>query len=219
MASNRAVRGATLNGESRRFNLPQTEVDGDWLHARGERDGAAPKLRTTVTVETPRTIITRNQSPDIGFDRSINPYRGCEHGCVYCFARPTHAFLGLSPGLDFETKLFAKTNAAQALERELAEPGYQVRTIPIGTNTDPYQPIERRYRIMPRILEELSATNHPVGIVTKSALVLRDLDLLTSMAERGLVKVALSVTTLDRKLARAMEPRASTPDKRPGQPR
>ena len=153
-------------------------------------------------------------SPDIGFDRSINPYRGCEHGCIYCFARPTHAFLGLSPGLDFETRLFAKTNAGQALERELAEPGYQVRTIAIGTNTDPYQPIERRYRIMRRILEVLSAANHPVGIVTKSALVLRDLDILKSMVERGLVKVALSVTTLDRKLARAMEPRASTPDKR-----
>ena len=160
-----------------------------------------------------RRIITRNESPDIGFDRSINPYRGCEHGCIYCFARPTHAFLGLSPGLDFETKLFAKTNAAEALTRELADPRYAVRTIAIGTNTDPYQPIERRYRIMRRILEVLSAANHPVGIVTKSALVLRDLDLLSSMAERGLVKVALSVTTLDRKLARAMEPRASTPDK------
>ena len=170
---------------------------------------------TTEVQEVPaRRILARNDSPDIGFDRSINPYRGCEHGCIYCFARPTHAFLGLSPGLDFETKLFAKTNAAQALERELAEPGYEVSTIAIGTNTDPYQPIERRYRIMRRILEVLSATNHPVGIVTKSALVLRDLDILTSMAKRGLVKVALSVTTLDRRLARAMEPRASTPDKR-----
>ncbi len=130
-----------------------------------------------------RRIITRNDSPDIGFDRSINPYRGCEHGCIYCFARPTHAFLGLSPGLDFETKLFAKTNAAQALERELADPNYAVATIAIGTNTDPYQPIERRYRIMRRILEVLSAANHPVGIVTKSALVLRDLDMLAPMAE------------------------------------
>jgi DNA repair photolyase len=138
-----------------------------------------------------RRIITRNSSPDIGFDRSINPYRGCEHGCIYCFARPTHAFLGLSPGLDFETKLFAKTNAGTALERELADPAYRPRTIAIGTNTDPYQPIERRYRIMRRILEVLSAANHPVGIVTKSALVLRDLDILCSMAERGLVKVAL----------------------------
>ncbi len=171
-------------------------------------------LATEVQEVPARRIITRNESPDIGFDRSINPYRGCEHGCIYCFARPTHAFLGLSPGLDFETRLFAKTNAGQALERELAEPGYKVRTIAIGTNTDPYQPVERRYRIMRRILEVLSAANHPVGIVTKSALVLRDLDLLKSMATRGLVKVALSVTTLDRKLARAMEPRASTPDKR-----
>jgi len=170
---------------------------------------------TTEVQEVPaRRIITRNSSPDIGFGRSINPYRGCEHGCIYCFARPTHAFLGLSPGLDFETKLFAKTNAGVALERELADPVYRPRTIAIGTNTDPYQPIERRYRIMRRILEVLSTTNHPVGIVTKSALVLRDLDLLRPMAERGLVKVALSVTTLNRKLARAMEPRASTPDKR-----
>ena len=170
---------------------------------------------TTEVQEVPaRRILARNDSPDIGFDRSINPYRGCEHGCIYCFARPTHAFLGLSPGLDFETKLFAKTNAAQTLERELAEPGYEVSTIAIGTNTDPYQPIERRYRIMRGILEVLSATNHPVGIVTKSALVLRDLDILTSMAKRDLVKVAVSVTTLNRRLAHAMEPRASTPDKR-----
>ncbi|HUT48447.1 MAG TPA: PA0069 family radical SAM protein, partial [Alphaproteobacteria bacterium] len=170
--------------------------------------------QTEVQEVPARRIITKNQSPDIGFDRSINPYRGCEHGCVYCFARPTHAFLGLSPGLYLETKLFTKTNAAQALERELGEPNYRPRMIAIGTNTDPYQPIEKRYRIMRRILEVLSAANHPVGIVTKSSLVLRDLDILQSMAERGLVKVALSVTTLDRKLARAMEPRASTPDKR-----
>ena len=172
------------------------------------------RSETHVQEETPRQIITRNQSPDISFDRSINPYRGCEHGCAYCFARPTHAYMGLSPGLDFETRLFAKPNAARLLEKELARPGYQVRTMAIGTNTDPYQPIERRYRIMREILEVLDRANHPVGIVTKSALVTRDVDILSRMATRGLVKVALSVTTLDRKLARAMEPRAATPERR-----
>jgi DNA repair photolyase len=208
-AGRRHGRGAQTNRSGRYEPIAYEEADDGWDSLAG-----LEALSTEVQEVPARRIITRNESPDIGFDRSINPYRGCEHGCIYCFARPTHAFLGLSPGLDFETRLFAKTNAAQALERELAEPGYQVRTIAIGTNTDPYQPIERRYRIMRRILEVLSAANHPVGIVTKSALVLRDLDILSSMAERGLVKVALSVTTLDRKLARAMEPRASTPDKR-----
>jgi DNA repair photolyase len=173
-----------------------------------------PPFKTEVQVEKPRTIITRNESPDISFDRSINPYRGCEHGCVYCFARPTHAYMGLSPGLDFESKLFAKPDAARLLERELSKDGYQPRTIAIGTNTDPYQPIEKQYRIMREVLEVLDAHNHPVGIVTKSALVTRDIDILSRMAERGLAKVALSVTTLDRMLARVMEPRASTPTKR-----
>ncbi len=208
-ALRRHGRGAQTNRSGRFEPIAYEPADDGW--------GSLAELEAlgTEVQEVPaRRIITRNESPDIGFDRSINPYRGCEHGCIYCFARPTHAFLGLSPGLDFETKLFAKTNAAQALERELADPNYRVETIAIGTNTDPYQPIERRYRIMRRILEVLSAANHPVGIVTKSALVLRDLDILKSMAERGLVKVALSVTTLDRKLARAMEPRASTPEKR-----
>ena len=208
-ARRRHGRGAQTNRSGRYETVGYETVDDGW-ESLAELDA----LTTEVQEVPARRIITRNDSPDIGFDRSINPYRGCEHGCIYCFARPTHAFLGCSPGLDFETKLFAKTNAAQALERELADPNYRVRTIAIGTNTDPYQPIERRYRIMRRILEVLSAANHPVGIVTKSALILRDLDLLSSMAERGLVKVALSVTTLDRKLARAMEPRASTPDKR-----
>ena len=208
-AGRRHGRGAQTNRSGRYETVGYEPVDDGW-ESLGELDA----LSTEVQEVPARRIITRNESPDIGFDRSINPYRGCEHGCIYCFARPTHAFLGLSPGLDFETKLFAKTNAAEALTRELADPRYQVRTIAIGTNTDPYQPIERRYRIMRRILEVLSAANHPVGIVTKSSLVLRDLDLLSSMAERGLVKVALSVTTLDRRLARAMEPRASTPDKR-----
>ncbi|OJU49941.1 MAG: radical SAM protein [Mesorhizobium sp. 61-13] len=173
-----------------------------------------PPFKTEVQVERPRTIITRNESPDISFDRSINPYRGCEHGCVYCFARPTHAFMGLSPGLDFEAKLFAKPDAARLLDRELSKDGYTPRTIAIGTNTDPYQPIEKQYRIMREILEVLEARGHPVGIVTKSALVTRDIDILARMAERGLAKVALSVTTLDRMLARTMEPRASTPTKR-----
>ena len=154
-------------------------------------------FKTTVTVDATRKIITRNDSPDISFDRSINPYRGCEHGCVYCFARPTHAYLGLSPGLDFESKLFAKPDAPRLLERELSAPDYQPRTIAIGTNTDPYQPIEREYRVMRGILEVLERCGHPVGIVTKSALVLRDLDILARMAKRNLVKVALSVTTLD----------------------
>ncbi|TJV13327.1 PA0069 family radical SAM protein [Mesorhizobium sp.] len=173
-----------------------------------------PPFKTEVQVEKPRTIITRNESPDISFDRSINPYRGCEHGCVYCFARPTHSFMGLSPGLDFESKLFAKPDAARLLDKELSKDGYQPRTIAIGTNTDPYQPIEKQYRIMREILEVLEARGHPVGIVTKSALVTRDIDILSRMAERGLAKAALSVTTLDRMLARTMEPRASTPTKR-----
>jgi len=173
-----------------------------------------PPFETTVTIDSTRKIITRNDSPDISFDRSINPYRGCEHGCIYCFARPTHAYLGLSPGLDFESKLFAKPDAPELLERELSAPGYVPRTIAIGTNTDPYQPIERTYQVMRRILEVLERAGHPVGIVTKSALILRDKDILARMAERNLVKVALSVTTLDPKLARVMEPRASTPPRR-----
>ncbi|HEY5225797.1 MAG TPA: PA0069 family radical SAM protein [Methylovirgula sp.] len=202
-------RGAQSN-ESGRFETHArvTEDDG-W-----DNTEEAPRLLTTVTMERPKTIITRNESPDISFDRSINPYRGCEHGCVYCFARPTHAYMGLSPGLDFESKLFAKTDAAILLERELAAKKYQPKTIAIGTNTDPYQPIEREHQVMRQVLEVLARTNHPVGIVTKSALVLRDLDLLQPMAEKGLVKVALSITTLDPVLARKMEPRAATPQRR-----
>ncbi len=173
-----------------------------------------PPFKTSVQVDATRKIITRNDSPDIGFDRSINPYRGCEHGCVYCFARPTHAYLGLSPGLDFESKLFVKPDAPELLEKELASPNYAPKVIAIGTNTDPYQPIERKYQVMRRILEVLDKCGHPVGIVTKSALVLRDLDILARMAERNLVRVALSVTTLDGKIARTMEPRASTPMRR-----
>jgi len=184
--------------------------DGD---ARGDRDEPAP-LRTTVIADSTRSIIARNVSPDLGFDRSINPYRGCEHGCVYCFARPTHAFLGLSPGLDFESKLFVKPEAARLLERELRRPNYECRMMALGTNTDPYQPIERSNKITRQILEVLAAFKHPVGIVTKSALVVRDIDILAPMAAKGLAQVMLSVTTLDRRIARRMEPRASTPGKR-----
>src|SRR3954453_3240691 len=206
---NRRGRGAQSNGSGRYEPLARVVFDDGWQNLED-----LPAFKTTVTVDATRRIITRNESPDISFDRSINPYRGCEHGCIYCFARPTHAYLGLSPGLDFESKLFAKPDAPRLLARELSEPGYEPRTIAIGTNTDPYQPIEKQHQIMRRILEVLDEFNHPVGIVTKSALVLRALDFLSRMAKRNLVKVALSVTTLDPKLARLMEPRAATPPKR-----
>lgn len=209
LSDRRGGRGAQTNISGRYEAETRESFDDEW----GSLE-ELPAIKTEVQIERPRTIITRNQSPDISFDRSINPYRGCEHGCAYCFARPTHANMGLSPGLDFETRLFAKPDAPALLEKELAAPGYAPCTIAIGTNTDPYQPIERQWRIMRGILEVLSAANHPVGIVTKSALVVRDIDILASMAERGLAKVALSVTTLDRKLARALEPRAATPPKR-----
>lgn len=173
-----------------------------------------PAFRTEVFEEEPRTIIARNDSPDVGFDQSINPYRGCEHGCSYCYARPAHAYMGLSPGLDFESKLFAKPNAAALLRAELSARNYVPKTIALGANTDAYQPIERERRITRAVLEVLSEFNHPVGIVTKSALVTRDIDILAPMARKGLVKVAVSVTSLDPKLARAMEPRASTPARR-----
>ena len=207
----RRGRGTASNVSGRYEPLARVAFDDGW---QGLEE--LPPFKTTVTVDTTRKIITHNDSPDLSFDRSINPYRGCEHGCVYCFARPTHAYLGLSPGLDFESKLFMKPNAPELLERELSAPGYTPKTIAIGTNTDPYQPIERRYQIMRRILEVLDRAGHPVGIVTKSALVLRDLDILTRMAKRDLVKVAMSVTTLDPKLARVMEPRAATSPRRLG---
>jgi DNA repair photolyase len=205
----RRGRGAQSNASGRYEPLERTSFDDGWQSFED-----LPPFKTTVTIDSTRKIITRNDSPDISFDRSINPYRGCEHGCIYCFARPTHAYLGLSPGLDFESKLFAKPEAPKLLERELSAAGYVPRTIAIGTNTDPYQPIEREHQIMRRILEVLDRFGHPVGIVTKSALVLRDLDILGRMAKRNLVKVALSVTTLDPKLARVMEPRAATPPRR-----
>ena len=210
----RAVRGATRNDESMRFHLPVTEADGDWLDAQGPVDGVPPPRRTTVTVEHPRTIISRNASPDIGFDRSINPYRGCEHGCIYCFARPTHAFHDLSPGLDFESRLFAKPEAAALLRAELAKPGYVVAPIALGTNTDPYQPIETDWRITRGIIEMLAETNHPLAITTKSDRVLRDLDLLAPMAAKGLASVAMSVTSLDPGIAMTLEPRAPHPERR-----
>lgn len=205
----RRGRGAGINPSGRFEPTVRQEFDDGWATLE-----ELPAFKTDVQIEKPRTIITRNDSLYISFDRSINPYRGCEHGCIYCFARPTHSYMGLSAGLDFETRLFAKPDAPRLLERELARPGYQPKTIAIGTNTDPYQPVEKKWRIMREILEVLEAANHPVGIVTKSALVVRDIDILSRMAEKGLAKVALSVTTLDAHLARTMEPRASTPSLR-----
>ncbi|GAB5508813.1 MAG: PA0069 family radical SAM protein [Hyphomicrobiales bacterium] len=201
---------AAISNESGRFEpLARTVLDDGW-------DSLAdlPPLKTDTVLEAARHIITRNTSPDVPFDRSINPYRGCEHGCIYCFARPTHAYMGLSPGLDFETKLFAKPGAAKLLRAELAKPGYKPKPIAIGTNTDPYQPIEKTQLVMRQVLEVLAEMNHPVLITTKSAMVARDIDLLGPMAEKKLVQVSLSITTLDRRLARAMEPRASTPARR-----
>ncbi len=208
----RPGRGAASNESGRYEREARLAVDDGWGALEAE-EALAP-LKTEVTVERPKTIITRNDSPDIPFERSINPYRGCEHGCVYCYARPTHAYMGLSPGLDFETRLFAKDGAASLLEHELSAPNYAPKVIAIGTNTDPYQPIERRHRIMRDVLEVLSKAQHPVVITTKSALCTRDIDLLAPMAAKGLARVALSVTTLDRRLARSMEPRASTPERR-----
>lgn len=199
-------RGATLNPSGRFEPVSRHVFDDGW-----QTLDELPPFQTHVQAEKPKTIITKNDSPDLHFDRSINPYRGCEHGCIYCYARPSHAYMGLSAGLDFESSLFAKPNAAKLLEREISKKGYKPRMLAIGTNTDPYQPIEKQWRVTREILEVLEAANHPVGIVTKSALVTRDIDILSRMAEKGLTKVALSITSLDRKLARAMEPRAATP--------
>lgn len=214
MAKTRPVRGATHNRESVRFNLPEREADGDWLDAREEIDGELPPLRTTVTVEKPKTILTRNQSPDIAFDRSVNPYRGCEHGCIYCFARPSHAYHDLSPGLDFETKLFAKPDAPALLRETLAKRGYVCQPIAFGTNTDPYQPIEAEWRITRGCIEVLAECDHPITITTKSDRVTRDIDLLAPMAAKGLAAVMISVTSLDPKVARTVEPRAPHPERR-----
>ena len=203
-----------LEPEPRYEPARKERIDDGWGAAQFDEDEEPPRLATTVTIDASRTVIARNDSPDIPFDRSVNPYRGCEHGCVYCYARPSHAFLGLSPGLDFESRLVAKPEAPKLLAQELAKPGYTVEPLALGTNTDPYQPIEREMRITRGILEVLRDFNHPVTITTKSALVLRDLDILAAMAERGLAHVGISVTTLDAALARAMEPRAPSPRRR-----
>ena len=207
-------RGATENSTSSRFGLPEREVDGDWLDEREEIDGPVPKLQTTITVLKPKTTITYNRSPDIGFDRSINGFSGCEHGCIYCFARPTHAYHDLSPGLDFETRLFAKPDAPALLRAELSNPRYRAAPIAMGTNTDPYQPIEGKWRITRALIEILAETRHPLTITTKSDRVVRDIDLLAPMAAEGLVAVAVSVTSLDPAIARTLEPRAPHPERR-----
>ena len=206
-------RGAVSNRPGRFEPGDRTREDDGWSAIDGE-DEDMPAVATTVTIDATRSAIAWNESPDVGFDRSVNPYRGCEHGCVYCFARPTHSYLGLSPGLDFETRLFAKPEAPRLLAEELSKPGYRPALLAMGTNTDPYQPIEREMKITRGVLEVLAAFNHPVAIVTKSALVLRDVDILAPMARQGLAAVTLSVTTLDRDLARKLEPRAATPPRR-----
>ncbi|WP_300619901.1 PA0069 family radical SAM protein [Dokdonella sp.] len=203
-------RGAASNPEGRFETIGKTREDDGW-HREAE---AAPRPPTQVTEERARSIISRNDSPDIHFTQSINPYRGCEHGCIYCYARPSHAYLNLSPGIDFETKLFAKTNAAELLRKELAKPGYVCSPINLGANTDPYQPIERSRRITRSVLEVLSAHRHPCTIITKNALIERDLDLLVPMAQAKLVHAFVSVTSLDNRLSSTLEPRASAPHRR-----
>jgi DNA repair photolyase len=203
-------RGARSNASGRYESQAREAFDDGWT----ADDEDAAKLATTVTAEKAKVIISRNDSPDVGFSASINPYRGCEHGCIYCYARPAHAYMGLSPGLDFESKLFFKPEAGKLLEKELSNPRYVPEVIHIGGNTDPYQPQERRLRITRSVIETLSRFNHPFSVITKSALVLRDLDLIAPMAQRNLARVAISITSLDRKLARSMEPRAATPEKR-----
>jgi DNA repair photolyase len=207
-------RGAVSNRASARFeDKDRIAVDDGW-GAEEPDDWESAPTQTILAIDTAKKIITRNQSPDVGFDRSINPYKGCEHGCIYCFARPTHAYLSLSPGLDFETRIFRKPDAPELLRRELSARGYKPVTIQLGINTDAYQPIERTERLTRRILEVLAEFEHPVGILTKSALIQRDLDILVPMAEKRLVKAGVSITSLDRNLARVMEPRAATPGRR-----
>ena len=201
----------SASSPNRRFQ----ELEREWLDdGWGALERLPDRIETTLEVDSARTIISRNDSPDVGFDRSINPYRGCEHGCVYCFARPSHAWLGLSPGLDFETRLFYKPRAAELLRRELGKRGYDCAPMAVGINTDAYQPAEKKLGITRACLEVLSEANHPIAIVTKSALIERDLDILAPMAERGLVHVAISVTTLERDLSRRREPRAAAPQRR-----
>ena len=205
-------RGAQTNAAGRFEAERRESFDDGWTE--DDEDTAAAAPVTTAHIERARSIISRNDSPDVPFDRSINAYRGCEHGCSYCFARPSHSYLGLSAGLDFEQQIYVKTNAAEVLRRELARPGYQAEPIAMGTNTDPYQPLERTHRITRSILEVMLETRHPVTITTKSALVLRDLDVLSDLAALGLCRVALSITSLDHRLSRTLEPRASTPQRR-----
>jgi len=209
----RSGRGATLNPPVRFESQSTSPFDDGWETLTSEF-GELPRLATTLTRDSTRSAISWNSSPDIGFDRAVNPYRGCEHGCVYCYARPTHAYLGYSPGLDFETKLVFKPDVAELLEKELRKPGYVARTLALGSNTDPYQPVERTLKLTRTVLQVLDRYNHPVSIVTKSAGVLRDLDILTGMAKRNLARVYVSITTLDAALARVMEPRAATPARR-----
>jgi DNA repair photolyase len=204
------LRGALSQIQGRYETAERSAFDDGWT----SEEQSETALPTTVTEERARSIIARNESPDIPFEQSINPYRGCEHGCIYCYARPSHAYLELSPGLDFETRLFAKTNAVQLLKEELSKKGYRPKPIAFGTNTDCYQPIERRYKVMRGLLEVLAACDHPLTIVTKSALIERDTDLLAPMAKKNLVKAFISITTLDHKLARALEPRAASPRRR-----
>src|SRR5437870_2275909 len=208
-------RGATFNPANRFRRDAREAVDDGWTPPGGTPgDDEPPPLKTTVSIQTARTLIARNDSPDIPFTQSINPYPGCEHGCIYCYARPSHAYLDLSPGLDFETKLFAKPNAAALLRTELAHPGYRCEPIALGTNTDPYQPIEREWRVTRKIIEVLAECDHPLTITTKGVLVERDLDLLAPMAAKHLARVFVSLAMLDRDLARKLDPRAPAPQRR-----
>jgi DNA repair photolyase len=208
-------RGATFNPANRFRSEARERCDDGWQPlAPADDDDAPPPLRTIVTIQPARSIIAHNESPDVPFSQSINPYQGCEHGCIYCYARPSHAYLDLSPGIDFETRLFAKPDAAKLLRAELAKPGYRCDPIALGTNTDPYQPIEREWRVTRSVLEVLCECEHPFTIVTKSALVERDIDLIAPMAAKRMARVYLSITTLDRELARRMEPRAAAPQRR-----
>ena len=207
-------RGATFNPGNRFRRDTREAVDDGWREAAEGEDEPLPPLKTVVMIQQSRTIIAHNDSPDIPFTQSINPYQGCEHGCIYCYARPSHAYLDLSPGLDFETRLFAKPEAATMLRKELAKPAYRCQVMAMGTNTDPYQPIEREWKVTRQVLEVLAECNNPVAIVTKSALIERDIDILAAMAAKKLARVFLSITTLDKELARTMEPRAASPQRR-----
>ena len=214
MAAPAKGRGATFNPANRYQSEQREPVDDGWVAAPEDGDSEPPPLKTTVRIVAARTIISRNDSPDIPFTQSINPYQGCEHGCVYCYARPTHAYLDLSPGLDFETKLFAKPDAARLLRDELGKPGYRCEPIALGANTDPYQPIEREWKITRSVLEVLAECDHPLTITTKGVLIERDLDLLAPLAAKGLVRVFVSIAMLDRELARKLDPRAPAPHRR-----